>query len=50
MLNINDFVKILEPFNTHFSGVYQIVSYSEYNNSYVLDNGVEFVSDYLEKV
>lgn len=50
MLNINDFVKILAPFDTHFSGTYQIVAYSEYNNSYLLDNGIEFVSEYLEKV
>ena len=50
MLNVNDFVKVLSPFNVYFPDTYQIIEYSENNTSYLLDNGIEFVSEYLEKV
>lgn len=50
MLNVNDSVKVLSPFNLHFPDIYQIITYSENNNAYLLDNGIEFVSEYLEKV
>jgi hypothetical protein len=50
MLNVNDFVKVLSPFDINFPATHQIIAYSEDNTSYLLDNGIEFVSEYLEKV